>query len=60
MTVIFAFRKGGLVAYGGFVGGLLGSWAFLAPKKIRLLAWADVGPEPRVGPDDHAHRAIRN
>jgi phosphatidylglycerol:prolipoprotein diacylglycerol transferase len=37
----FALRNGGLVAYGGFIGGLLGSWAFLAPKKIRLLVWAD-------------------
>jgi phosphatidylglycerol:prolipoprotein diacylglycerol transferase len=38
---LFALRNGGLVAYGGFLGGLLGSWAYLAPKKIRLLAWAD-------------------
>jgi phosphatidylglycerol:prolipoprotein diacylglycerol transferase len=38
---LFALRNGGLVAYGGFIGGLIGSWAFLAPKKIRLLAWAD-------------------
>jgi phosphatidylglycerol:prolipoprotein diacylglycerol transferase len=38
---LFALRNGGLVAYGGFIGGLLGSWAYLAPKKIRLLAWAD-------------------
>jgi phosphatidylglycerol---prolipoprotein diacylglyceryl transferase len=38
---IFALRNGGLVAYGGFIGGLVGSWAFLAPKRIRLLAWAD-------------------
>jgi phosphatidylglycerol---prolipoprotein diacylglyceryl transferase len=38
---LFQLRNGGLVAYGGFIGGLLGSWAFLAPKKIRLLAWAD-------------------
>src|SRR5580704_5180310 len=38
---LFALRNGGLVAYGGFIGGLLGSWAFLAPKQIRLLAWAD-------------------
>jgi phosphatidylglycerol---prolipoprotein diacylglyceryl transferase len=37
----FALRNGGLVAYGGFIGGLLGSWGYLAPKKIRLLAWAD-------------------
>ncbi len=34
-------RNGGLVAYGGFIGGLLGSWGFLASRKIRLLAWAD-------------------
>lgn len=38
---LFALRNGGLVAYGGFLGGLVGSWAYLAPKKIRLLAWAD-------------------
>jgi phosphatidylglycerol:prolipoprotein diacylglycerol transferase len=38
---VFALRSGGLVAYGGFIGGLIGSWAFLAPKRIRLLAWAD-------------------
>jgi phosphatidylglycerol:prolipoprotein diacylglycerol transferase len=41
LTDLFALRNGGLVAYGGFLGGLLGSWAFLSPKKIRLLAWAD-------------------
>ena len=41
MWDLFALRNGGLVAYGGFLGGLIGSWAFLAPKKIRLLAWAD-------------------
>lgn len=40
-TNIFALRKGGLVAYGGFVGGFLGSWGYLASKKIRLLPWAD-------------------
>src|SRR5580704_5963949 len=27
---IFAFRRGGLVAYGGFIGGYLGSWAYLS------------------------------
>jgi phosphatidylglycerol:prolipoprotein diacylglycerol transferase len=41
MSDLLALRNGGLVAYGGFIGGLLGSWAFLASKKIRLLAWAD-------------------
>jgi phosphatidylglycerol:prolipoprotein diacylglycerol transferase len=38
---LFALRNGGLVAYGGFIGGLVGSWAYLSPKRIRLLAWAD-------------------
>lgn len=35
-------RKGGLVAYGGFLGGFLGSWIYLRIQKIRLLPWADV------------------
>jgi phosphatidylglycerol:prolipoprotein diacylglycerol transferase len=35
-------RKGGLVAYGGFLGGFLGSWLYLRRVKIRLLPWADV------------------
>jgi phosphatidylglycerol:prolipoprotein diacylglycerol transferase len=39
---LFALRRGGLVAYGGFLGGYLGSWAFLARHKIRLMPWADV------------------
>ncbi len=38
----FALRKGGLVAYGGFLGGYIGSWMFLQRHKIRLLPWADV------------------
>lgn len=38
----FALRRGGLVAYGGFLGGLLGSWIYLRSEKIRLLPWADV------------------
>jgi len=38
---LFAVRNGGLVAYGGFIGGLVGSWAYLGSKQIRLLAWAD-------------------
>lgn len=35
------FRKGGLVAYGGFLGGFLGSVMYLRFQKISLLAWAD-------------------
>jgi phosphatidylglycerol:prolipoprotein diacylglycerol transferase len=38
----FAFRRGGLVAYGGFIGGYLGSWGYLKLKKIPLMPWADV------------------
>jgi phosphatidylglycerol:prolipoprotein diacylglycerol transferase len=39
---MFKVRLGGLVAYGGFLGGYLGSWAYLSSKRIRLLPWADV------------------
>lgn len=38
----FALREGGLVAYGGFLGGLLGSWIYWRRKNVSLLAWADV------------------
>ncbi len=38
----FALREGGLVAYGGFLGGFVGSWLYLKPQRIRLLPWADV------------------
>src|SRR5690606_28530031 len=38
----FDLRGGGLVAYGGFLGGLLGSWLYLRVKKASLLGWADV------------------
>ncbi|MBX3129120.1 MAG: prolipoprotein diacylglyceryl transferase [Polyangiaceae bacterium] len=39
---LFALRRGGLVAYGGFLGGFVGSWLFLRKQRIRLLPWADV------------------
>ena len=35
-------RGGGIVAYGGFLGGFVGSWIYLKRVKIRLLPWADV------------------
>ena len=38
---VFALRNGGLVAYGGFLGGFLGSWGYLASQRINLLPWAD-------------------
>lgn len=37
-----AIRSGGLVAYGGFIGGFIGSWIYCKQKRVRLLAWADV------------------
>jgi len=39
---VFALRRGGLVAYGGFLGGFLGSWLYLKRKRLPLLPWADV------------------
>lgn len=38
---IFKVWQGGLVAYGGFIGGFLGSLVFCRIYGIRLLAWAD-------------------
>jgi phosphatidylglycerol:prolipoprotein diacylglycerol transferase len=38
----FARRRGGLVAYGGFLGGYLGSWLYLSRQHLKLLPWADV------------------
>lgn len=38
---VFALRRGGLVAYGGFLGGFLGSWLYLKRKRLPLLPWAD-------------------
>lgn len=38
----FEFRQGGLVAYGGFIGGVGGSWFYLSRKKVPFGAWADL------------------
>ena len=38
----FDLRSGGLVAYGGFLGGFLTAWAFWRIKKIPLLPFADL------------------
>jgi phosphatidylglycerol---prolipoprotein diacylglyceryl transferase len=47
---VFAFWKGGVVAYGGFVGGLLAAIMFCRIKGIRFLAFADcVVPSLCVG-----------
>ncbi len=42
LSDVYDLRRGGLVAYGGFVGGFLASWAYLASQRIKLLPWADV------------------
>lgn len=39
---MFAMRRGGLVAYGGFLGGFVGSYFYLRRHKLPLLPWADV------------------
>ena len=39
---VLSLRSGGLVAYGGFLGGFVGSWAYLKKKGLRLMPWADV------------------
>ncbi|MFO0639442.1 MAG: prolipoprotein diacylglyceryl transferase family protein [Polyangiaceae bacterium] len=39
---VWDLRRGGLVAYGGFVGGFIASWAYLKTQKINLMPWADV------------------
>jgi phosphatidylglycerol---prolipoprotein diacylglyceryl transferase len=39
---VFLLNKGGLVAYGGMIGGFLASWYGCHKRKIPLLRWADV------------------
>ena len=39
---IFLLNKGGLVAYGGLIGGFFASWYGCHKRKIHLLRWADV------------------
>lgn len=38
----FDLRSGGLVAYGGFLGGFITAWSFWRIKKIPLLPFADL------------------
>ena len=39
---VLALRSGGLVAYGGFLGGFLGSVGYLRRRGVPLLPWGDV------------------
>ncbi len=38
---VFKVWQGGLVAYGGFIGGFVGAALFCRLNGVRLLAWAD-------------------
>jgi phosphatidylglycerol---prolipoprotein diacylglyceryl transferase len=42
LSDLLNIRRGGMVAYGGFLGGFLTSWLYLRSQKLRLLPWADV------------------
>ena len=67
---VFAMRSGGLVAYGGFLGGFVGSWVFLnftftsfpssfaAAIRSRSSLGRRRGAEPRVRPLHHLHRLL--
>jgi phosphatidylglycerol---prolipoprotein diacylglyceryl transferase len=39
---LFALWRGGLVAYGGFLGGFVGSVIFMRRQRLPLWPWADV------------------
>jgi phosphatidylglycerol---prolipoprotein diacylglyceryl transferase len=39
---VLMLNKGGLVAYGGMIGGFFASWYGCHKRKIHLLRWADV------------------
>ncbi len=41
-AALLALRNGGMVAYGGFLGGFGGSWLYLRRKRLPLIPWADV------------------
>ncbi|HKQ71494.1 MAG TPA: prolipoprotein diacylglyceryl transferase family protein [Polyangiaceae bacterium] len=43
---IFALWRGGLVAYGGFLGGFLGSVIYMRRQRLPLWPWADVCAPP--------------
>lgn len=47
---VFAWWKGGVVAYGGFLGGFLATLIFCRIHRVPLLAWVDcVAPSLGVG-----------
>jgi phosphatidylglycerol:prolipoprotein diacylglycerol transferase len=42
LAEVAALRRGGFVAYGGFLGGFVGSWLYLRRSSTRFWRWADV------------------
>ncbi|HET6280720.1 MAG TPA: prolipoprotein diacylglyceryl transferase [Polyangia bacterium] len=42
LTEVFMVNRGGLVAYGGMIGGFLASWYGCRKRKVPLLQWADM------------------
>jgi phosphatidylglycerol---prolipoprotein diacylglyceryl transferase len=38
---VFRLNQGGLVAYGGFLGGFFGSWIYCRVHGLSILAWGD-------------------
>ena len=47
---VLAIRRGGMVAYGGFIGGFVGSYVYLKRRGLPLLPWADVAvPSLAIG-----------
>src|SRR5260370_29673566 len=45
---VFMINRGGMVAYGGMIGGFLASWYGCRKRGIPLLRWADVAAPPVV------------
>lgn len=42
-TVLSVFQaRGGMVAYGGFIGGAAACWAYMRYHKVPFLPWADI------------------
>ena len=59
LTAMLALRTGGLVAYGGFLGGLVGSWAYLRRRGLPFWRWGDAAsPSLAAGLMVTTHRLL--
>lgn len=46
----FNYASGGLVAYGGYIGGLFGAWAYLRLHRLDFWSWVDcIAPAMALG-----------